>query len=100
MKAEHFERQVQRVEQERDQWEKKYEVRISASSNRHIHHITNDLPLFCVTGCGYEVPGIKEGARRVGLFHGQDLNASFYSYPITRFYLTHFLYPRNDVSGV
>ena len=28
MKAEHFERQVQRVEQERDSWEKKYEVRI------------------------------------------------------------------------
>jgi tropomyosin len=25
VKAEHFERQVQRVEQERDQWEKKYE---------------------------------------------------------------------------
>lgn len=28
VKAEHFERQVQRAEQERDQWEKKYEVRI------------------------------------------------------------------------
>lgn len=27
VKAEHFERQVQRVEQERDEWEKKYEVR-------------------------------------------------------------------------
>jgi hypothetical protein len=27
VKAEHFERQVQRVEQERDMWEKKYEVR-------------------------------------------------------------------------
>lgn len=27
LKAEHFERQVQRLEQERDQWEKKYEVR-------------------------------------------------------------------------
>lgn len=27
VKAEHFERQVQRVEQERDAWEKKYEVR-------------------------------------------------------------------------
>jgi hypothetical protein len=27
VKAEHFERQVQRVEQERDVWEKKYEVR-------------------------------------------------------------------------
>ena len=26
VKAEHFERQVQRIEQERDQWEKKYEV--------------------------------------------------------------------------
>ena len=28
VKAEHFERQVQRVEQERDSWEKKYEVRL------------------------------------------------------------------------
>jgi tropomyosin len=27
VKAEHFERQVQRAEQERDAWEKKYEVR-------------------------------------------------------------------------
>lgn len=27
MKAEHFERQLQRAEQERDAWEKKYEVR-------------------------------------------------------------------------
>lgn len=26
VKAEHFERQVVRAEQERDQWEKKYEV--------------------------------------------------------------------------
>lgn len=26
VKAEHFERQVQRAEQERDQWEQKYEV--------------------------------------------------------------------------
>lgn len=29
VKAEHFERQVQRLESERDDWEKKYEVRIS-----------------------------------------------------------------------
>jgi tropomyosin len=28
VKAEHFERQVQRAEQERDAWEKKYEVRL------------------------------------------------------------------------
>lgn len=27
VKAEHFERQVTRLEQERDEWEKKYEVR-------------------------------------------------------------------------
>ena len=27
LKAEHFERQVQSLEQERDNWEKKYEVR-------------------------------------------------------------------------
>ena len=32
VKAEHFERQVQRLEQERDQWEKKYEVRLNLKS--------------------------------------------------------------------
>lgn len=29
VKAEHFERQVQRLEQERDAWEKKYEVSVA-----------------------------------------------------------------------
>ena len=32
VKAEHFERQVQRVEAERDQWEKKYEVCLAHST--------------------------------------------------------------------
>ena len=36
VKAEHFERQVQRVEQERDQWERKYEVR--ELTPRHYRH--------------------------------------------------------------
>jgi tropomyosin len=30
VKAEHFERQVTRLEQERDAWEKKYEVRLDS----------------------------------------------------------------------
>jgi len=34
VKAEHFERQVQRVEQERDTWEKKYEVRAEHGRSR------------------------------------------------------------------
>lgn len=33
VKAEHFERQVSRVEQERDQWEKKYEVCFRSNKN-------------------------------------------------------------------
>ena len=36
VKAEHFERHLQRVEQERDQWEAKYEVRLCLST-RHFH---------------------------------------------------------------
>ena len=36
VKAEHFERQVQRIEQERDMWEKKYEVRPNTAAITHI----------------------------------------------------------------
>lgn len=34
IKAEHFERQVQRLEQEREEWEKAYEVRSSEYSTQ------------------------------------------------------------------
>ena len=56
VKAEHFERQVQRLEQERDQWEKKYEVGLEF------------LPLFVIhliiyVGCTRKIPTIEEGAR-------------------------------------
>jgi hypothetical protein len=36
VKAEHFERQVGRVEQERDMWEKKYEVRLNSYTSSTI----------------------------------------------------------------
>lgn len=36
LKAEHFERQVQRLEQERDQWEKKYEVQSCRDLHYHV----------------------------------------------------------------
>ncbi len=41
VKAEHFERQLQRVEQERDQWEKKYEVRATADWRGIRYHHTD-----------------------------------------------------------
>lgn len=37
VKAEHFERQVQRLEQERDVWEKKYEVRADTKLTEMIY---------------------------------------------------------------
>lgn len=49
VKAEHFERQVTRLEQERDQWEKKYEVRdtpkLSAVSPFHPLHSYRDCTI-------------------------------------------------------
>ena len=68
VKAEHFERQVQRLEQERDQWEKKYEVRSECCV----------LWLwFCISqfyeGCAREIPAIKERARRARTFDGGPL---------------------------
>lgn len=39
VKAEHFERQVQRLEQERDQWEKKYEV---CGLYNHLHFVASN----------------------------------------------------------
>ncbi|KAN0088603.1 hypothetical protein V8E55_005660, partial [Tylopilus felleus] len=38
VKAEHFERQVQRVVQERDQWEKKYEASATCASHGIASH--------------------------------------------------------------
>ena len=54
VKAEHFERQVQRVEQERDHWEKKYEVSSVSSPIAPVR--SNDLP-----GSGREIPKVQEG---------------------------------------
>ena len=69
VKAEHFERQVQRVEQERDQWERKYEVR----------RLTPEpLSPQCLTlnaGGGREVPSIQGRARRARVQHGGPLSA-------------------------
>jgi tropomyosin len=45
VKAEHFERQLQRAEQERDAWEKKFEVCFVSyprNRNHHHHHHHND----------------------------------------------------------
>ena len=39
VKAEHFERQVQRLEQERDAWEKKFEVRTSLRLSMSSPHV-------------------------------------------------------------
>jgi hypothetical protein len=67
VKAEHFERQVQRVEQERDQWEKKFEVLFPD------HGATWVVLNMISTGNAEEIPRIKEGARRHGCVDGRHL---------------------------
>ena len=79
VKAEHFERQVTRLEQERDQWEKKYEVRsklripfvlapgvispLAVMSSLYDRRAANVL---LYTGSTREVSGVQAGARRAG----------------------------------
>ncbi len=65
IKAEELERQATRLEQERDQWEKKYEVR--DLTYRFLWR-SSRFP-FCI-GYGEEVQGLQKRARRVGGFHG------------------------------
>lgn len=78
VKAEHFERQVQRAEQERDAMEKKYEVRSVPLTLRP----TSVLVLLCspthqcclpFTGSTGEVPSLESRARRTRPDHGPDL---------------------------
>ncbi|KZT59049.1 hypothetical protein CALCODRAFT_450615, partial [Calocera cornea HHB12733] len=57
VKAEHFERQVTHAEQERDAWEKKYEV-------RPMEYLILSPVLNVLLGNGREVQGVPEGARR------------------------------------
>ena len=69
VKAEHFERQVQRVEQERDQWERKYEVRELTPEALSPQCLTLDA------GGRREVPSVQGRARRARVQHGGSLSA-------------------------
>ena len=55
VKAEHFERQVQRVEQERDMWEKKYEVRPEHSRDHGRSWILSCMSAAYFTGRSSEI---------------------------------------------
>lgn len=68
LKAEHFERQVHTLEQDRDGWEKKYEVS-QIDRRSFIPH----SPLS--TGRPREVSGLQEGARRACRQHGRTMIA-------------------------
>ena len=68
LKAEHFERQVHTLEQERDQWEKKYEVRQISQRSFSSHILLS-------TGHPREVSGLQEGARRARRQHGRAVIA-------------------------
>ena len=76
VKAEHFERQVTRLEQERDQWEKKYEVRniILASSYGPPDPLCrHPLTRLLIPGSKREVSRVEAGARRARRQHGGSL---------------------------
>lgn len=60
VKAEHFERQVQRAEQERDEWEKKHSVGGVTSKFEQCSEANHTSP----SGSRREVPAVQEGARR------------------------------------
>ena len=111
VKAEHFERQVQRLEQERDQWEQKFEVRILClqfmSSNLcpasfvdlhlmllidlcnlalvhlNLSHRHPALNHFCSAGSANEIPRVEGRARRAGGEHGRTLRALHHSVPLS-----------------
>jgi hypothetical protein len=63
VKAEHFERQVTRAEQERDDWEQKHSVRFLLPLRR--------MKLTIVGGCR-EVPAIQARARRACRLDGRS----------------------------
>src|SRR6266478_10239935 len=68
IKAEHFERQVQLVEQERDDLNKKYEVRTATIHDRSPRRL-------CISpaGHGNQTPQGESGAGRACLEHGGSL---------------------------
>lgn len=55
-----------RLEQERDQWEKKYEVRAILPPL----DLLVKMLISCVIGYGEELQGVQKRTRRVGGFHG------------------------------
>lgn len=80
VKAEHFERQVQRVEQERDTWEKKYEVHHSSK-----HDPSRSCKLIIMqclpsTGSSSEISRVKGGVGRARSEHGRLVIESHYSF--------------------
>lgn len=79
VKAEHFERQVQRAEQERDEWEKKHSVGEVTSKFGQCSEANRTSP----SGSRREVPAVQEGSRRgrrsngeLGEFLSGDLSDS------------------------
>ena len=54
VKAEHFERQVTRLEQERDQWEKKYEVRSRLHRVHPVPALAATSPLIIIIAFWYD----------------------------------------------
>jgi hypothetical protein len=79
VKAEHFERQVQRVEQERDMWEKKYEVRPKHSRNRSRSHILSCISFAWSTGRTSEISRVQGRIGRARTEHGRPMIRSFYT---------------------
>ena len=80
VKAEHFERQLQRAEQERDQWESKCEVRLVNHPSRCPFQPLNILRLLLADplGCRSQMARIPEGTRLARCQH-----AGYLGYTLT-----------------
>ena len=74
VKAEHFERQVQRIEAERDNWEKKYEVSSARLGRDRAgwHLLTHP------TGLPSKVPRVEGGTRRACQHYAKSLSGLLY----------------------
>jgi len=86
VKAEHFERQLHRAEQEKDAMEKKYEVRALVIQYSVLERGHTYLLLVLHTGYSGQIPSVQSRARRACSRYGRDLNVQLdYSFFCFRF---------------
>lgn len=73
VKAEHFERQVARIEQDRDEWERKYGVSHHCNPSKATKAVTTPQRQYAslTAGSRREVPAVQTGVGRGGRSDGE-----------------------------